>query len=370
MKIAILHVVRLFIVLFLSISSKHNPDSITIIAGGDINLVSKRPDYIKTNSLNDNYYFKHITPVLKRGKIRFCNFEQTVTDRTYKPRPWPGKAYVFMGPGRHLDIVTKSGFNVINIANNHIMDYGTAGLKHTINALNKREILWFGAGMNEKQARKALIVHFKGKRIAFLGYIMRFHPNFHANRYRAGCPSYMNHNQGRAYIYQNEITENTEFNFSKDINRIKQFADMIIISIHFGPEYYTKPSNYQIKTARAAIDAGADLVLGHHPHVIQKIERYKGKIICYSLGNLVFPSYFTDPYVMLLEFKIGPDMKIYSTRIHPFVVKNRHDFNLCMDDYVMFMPVPAKGRWLKGFSYMLKQRGTNAYEQNGIFYLK
>ncbi len=365
-----IQVIRLVIFLFVTITPDKKSGDFTLIAAGDINLVSKRPDYLETNSLKPDYYFKHIVPVINRGKIRFCNFEQTVSDEKEKPAPWPGKAYVFMGTGKHLDIVKNAGFNVINIANNHIMDYGSEGLRRTIAALNKRKMLWFGAGLNDEEARKALIVHYKGKRIAFLGYIMKFRADFHATEDRAGCPAYMKHKKGSLYKYINRVDENTEFLFKKDIDRIKEDADMIIISIHFGKEYYTKPSDYQIKTARAAIDAGADIILGHHPHVIQKIEKYKGKIICYSLGNLVFPSYFTDPYTMIVEFKIGFDMQVYSTRIHPFVVKNRHDFNLCADDYVMFMPVPARGRWFKGFEYMLKQRGFNVFSDNGIFYLK
>jgi poly-gamma-glutamate synthesis protein (capsule biosynthesis protein) len=357
-------------IIFNSFSFSKTGKEITLIAGGDINLVSKRPDYIKINGLDNGYYFKHIKNVLQRGKIRFCNFEQTVTSKHYKPKPYPGKPYVFMGTDAHLDTVKNAGFNVINIANNHIMDYGEKGLRLTINAMNKRNMLWFGAGINEKDARKALIIRYKGRRIAFLGYIMKFNADFHAGPYKAGCPSYMNHRKNLPHYKRNKIYPGTEFNFKKDIDRIRHKADMFIVSIHFGPEYQIIPSNYQVKTAKAAVDAGASIVLGHHPHVIQKITRYKNAVICYSLGNLVFPSYFMDPYIMLVEFKIDRNMKVSSVIIHPFVVKNKHDFNLCMDDYVMFMPVPAKKRWLKGFKYMLKKRGFNTVYKNNVFYLK
>lgn len=343
---------------------------ITFILAGDINLVTKRPDYLRKFNLNINYYFEHIKNIVKRGDVNFCNLEQAVTDKPYKPKPYPGKAFVFIGSGRHLDIIKKTGFNVINLANNHILDYGRRGLYETIKSLNARNMKYFGAGLNEREARKPLIINIKGKKIAFFGYIMRFNPNFHARGRRAGCPSFRTYKTNSYYRGINKDTKNVKYQFKQDIDKVKNSVDIVAVSIHFGLEYHTHPAKFQIEAAREAIDAGANIVIGHHPHVIQKIEKYKQGIIFYSLGNLIFPSYFMDPYIMIAELKIGSNNKIKNVLIHPLVIKNRHDFNLCVDDYKMFMPYPAKGRWLKGFDYMLKERGFKVKFYDNLLYLR
>jgi poly-gamma-glutamate synthesis protein (capsule biosynthesis protein) len=366
MKKGLITLTFIIFLLINPLAAKQN-STITIMAAGDINLVSKRPDYLLKFSLSPGYYFKHIKPLLKKGDINFCNFEQTATDDfSNPPKPWPGKAFTFLGTGDNITTVADAGFNLFNLANNHIMDYGKKGLIHTLKALKVRGIRHFGAGLNDSDARTPMVISVKGIRIAFLGYIMRFYPNFHSGENRAGSPYYMSYTTKGYYRGINKIGKNTKFYFEQDIKKAKKLADIVVVSIHFGDEYHIKVADYQKITAKKAIDAGADLVLGHHPHVIQKTQKYKNAFIFYSLGNLVFPSYFTDPYVMIAEIKIKKG-KISNAYIHPFVVKNRHDFNLHLDDYVMFMPVKAKGRWLTGFEFMLKERGFKFKKKKALF---
>lgn len=365
------HVIKtlhFILILFFAGQPFQDKNDLIIIAGGDVNLITKRPDYLASFSLDKNYYFQELLPVIRQGDIRFCNFEQTVSDETPFPKPYPGKPFVFMGPGEHLDVIKNAGFNVFCLANNHILDYGRKGLELTLQAFERRALKHFGAGLNEEDAKKPLIIEIKGRKVAFLGYIQRFPQDFHARGNREGCPAYMKYSSSGYSERINRTNARTEFFFKEDIEKIRRSVDLVVVSLHFGPEYLTHPAPYQVQTARAAVDAGADIVLGHHPHVIQKFERYKDGLIFYSLGNLVFPSYFSDPFIMLAEIRISGKKSISGLKIHPFVVKNLRDVNLRMDDYVMFKPVPASGRWLMGYQYMLKERDMNCHLLDDVFY--
>jgi poly-gamma-glutamate synthesis protein (capsule biosynthesis protein) len=167
----------------------------------------------------------------------------------------------------------------VNLANNHIFDYGKVGLYDTIVYLDSVGIRHVGAGLDAARARQPAIVRANGQRIAFLGYYGGGEAP-KATRTEPGVAS-----RNMRYI-------------RSDIENIRHgnAADFVVINLHWGTEKAEIPDQDQIDFAHQAIDAGADLVIGHHPHVLQGIERYKSGVIVYSLGNFVFGGNSRDTY--------------------------------------------------------------------------
>lgn len=159
-----------------------------------------------------------------------------------------------------VDQLKKSNFKVINIANNHIQQHGESPFYNTIDILKQNKIRIIGVDDLQPQ-----IIESKGIKLGFFGYSLRPEENNSKVLYSQG----------------------NKKKIISDINIIKKKVDYIIISLHWGDEYINLPSISQINFAHDIIDAGADTILGHHPHVLQPVEKYKGGIIAYSLGNFV-----------------------------------------------------------------------------------
>lgn len=167
--------------------------------------------------------------------------------------------------------IVKQGIRIVSLANNHVMDYGVNGLQQLINLLNKNKILHCGAGVNLSEATKPLEIQIEGKKWAFISYAW---PLIEAT------PAYKNQ-AGIAPLNKKLII--------KIIHELKSRNDEICVMPHWGYEYEKYPLPVHRKLAHALIDAGATIIIGHHPHRIQGIEYYKNKMIAYSLGNFFFP---------------------------------------------------------------------------------
>ncbi|MDQ6988674.1 MAG: CapA family protein [Mariprofundaceae bacterium] len=184
------------------------------------------------------------------------------------------KKYVFRSPADKVGPALKNaGFDVLTLANNHSLDYGVTALNDTIDALKQQNLAHIGAGNNLKEARKPHIMEKNGFKVGFLGYSLTYPEEFWAKDNRAGT----------VFGYEHTIRQ--------DIQRLRQQVDSIVVSFHWGREGTTKLRAYQPRLGRIAIDEGAALVIGHHPHIMQAVERYKHGVILYSLGNYVFGSY-------------------------------------------------------------------------------
>jgi poly-gamma-glutamate synthesis protein (capsule biosynthesis protein) len=147
------------------------------------------------------------------------------------------------------------------------MDYGPLALYDTMSILEKHGISHMGAGKNLEEACKPLIYEIKGLKVAFLAFTYAYL----AKKKRPGC-----------------CPCDLDF-IQKQIRAVKHTVDLVIVSIHTGIEYVDYPDRYTISLFRGAVDAGANLVLGHHPHVVQGLEMYGNALICYSLGNFITP---------------------------------------------------------------------------------
>ena len=185
----------------------------------------------------------------------------------------------FEADPKAIEGLTYAGFNVVSVANNHALDYGRKVFEDSLERLKKNGIEYIGGGFNSNETFSVKIKEIKGTKIGFLAYT---YPKFNGI-YIPWKPT--ERESGVAVIERKELEK-----IKEDIKKAKKEVDILVISSHWGEEYSSKPNEEQIFFDRAFIDAGADLVIGHHPHVVQPLEKYKNGWIAYSLGNFVFDS--------------------------------------------------------------------------------
>ncbi|MFA5368791.1 MAG: CapA family protein [Candidatus Paceibacterota bacterium] len=239
---------------------------VSLIAVGDIMLTRGVKTKIVKNG--SDYPFLKIKDYLKSGDIVFGNLETPIASGR---AILPGEMLFRSDPGLEKQL-KESNFSILSLANNHTGNFGTFGFEQTFKYLNEVGIKYVGAGQNKQEAYSPVWLKVNGITFAFLAYD---DIDFTPATYEASDQS-----AGIAFMHQANLEE--------AITSAKKQADFVIVSMHSGDEYKDFPNQEQIDFAHAAIDFGAELVIGHHPHVIEPIEQYKGKYIFYSLGNFIF----------------------------------------------------------------------------------
>jgi poly-gamma-glutamate capsule biosynthesis protein CapA/YwtB (metallophosphatase superfamily) len=235
-------------------------EPVVMIFAGDVVLSDHVEAFVKGRT---EYVFELWKPG-KESDIFMVNLEHPVTMATDRVE----KKYNFkMNPVYGATLVD-AGITIVNAANNHIFDYGLQGMEDTMKFLDSLEIAYVGLGRNLAQARKPVVMRRKGWAVGFLGY------------YGGGEFSAGKNTPGFAPRYARFMVE--------DIRDLKKKADYVVVNLHWGTERAPEPEGWQIQLAHRLVDAGADLIVGHHPHVLQGIEKYKGATIAFSLGNFVF----------------------------------------------------------------------------------
>ena len=265
-----------------------NNATVTLMAGGDIG-----PVYEPTDK-----FAELIAPVLQQADIRLGQCERTFSERGRAPQ-WalgnPGGHHSRLPP-RMSSVFKAADIDIVSLASNHTMDWGPDAALDTIELFRSMGRQVIGAGKDEEEARKPAIVERNGIKIAFLAYCsvlrdgqsagkdtvgvapMRAHSYFVPEDFQPGTPA-----KSITVPFEKDVLAMQE-----DIRKAKQQADVVIMSIHWGLRLIPKTiCTYQPPVAHAAIDAGADLILGHHAHCIKAIEVYKGKVCFYSLGNFI-----------------------------------------------------------------------------------
>lgn len=262
----------------------HSPETeykseIVIMAVGDIMLNRGVEHMVEKHGEDFKFPFRLISAHFKKADILFGNLESVVSDKGVNV----GSIYSFRAKPDAMEGLVL--FDVLSVANNHAFDYGREALEDNLKRLKEAGIDYTGGGLNEKESRSGTIIEAEGTKIAFLGYTGSGLKNWQAEGSSSGI---------------NWLDEN----MVEDIKKTE--ADIIIVSMHFGEEYQLKQNEEQEYWAKMAIDSGADIVLGHHPHVVQPVEEYNGGWIAYSLGNFVFDQYFSEETMkgMLLEIVI------------------------------------------------------------------
>lgn len=246
--------------------------------------------------------FKNIKKIFTSSDISFCNLECA---HTLEEKYIPGKGFYIKGKPEYAKCL-QNIFNVVNLANNHMLDYKEQGMFDTIKTLDSLNIKHTGAGKNLEEARKPAIITKKDISVGFLGYCLINPSYFYATEQKPGTSG----------------SFNLESNLAEDIPKLKESSDIVAVSFHWGIEGSHYPNNTQKHLAHLSVDLGADLILGHHPHVLQGIEEYKNSLISYSLGNFIFGGNSQRPHhTIILQTELSKkgvsDYKIIPIFAHP-----------------------------------------------------
>lgn len=299
------------------------PVSLTVTVVGDCTLgTDEYFDY--DSSLNAYYYscgkeyfLQNVKSIFSSDDLTIANFEGTLTDLDTRE----DKQFAFKAPAEFAGILSCSSVETVNTANNHSHDYGEQSFTDTMAALDAEGIVHFGYD-------ETAVVDVKGIKIGLVG------------------------------IYElNDHLERTE-QLKTNIAKVKdEGAQLVIVIFHWGNEKETVPDTNQMTLGRLAIDEGADLVCGHHPHVLQGIEEYKGRNIVYSLGNFCFGgnSYPSDMDTMIFQqtFTIDENgvKKDNITNIIPCSISSDYSYN-------NYQPTPAEGEEAERILNKIKERSS------------
>lgn len=240
------------------------------------------------------FVFAGVQSTFDSADLLVGNLECAISDRG---QPEPRKAYTFAAPPIAAEALALAGFDVLSLANNHAFDYGPEALADTQSLLDERGIAYVGAGADETAAHRPVIVEHNGLRLAFLAYVnvLVEDGGFDTRRWTATADS-----PGVAWANADRIRS--------DVSAARAEADVIIVLLHSGYEGRLEPSPNQRQEAQAAIEGGAALVLGAHPHVLQPVEHYQNGLIVYSLGNFVFDDFgFPANYTAIFSAALTPD---------------------------------------------------------------
>ena len=241
-----------------------------------------------------------------QADLVLANLECTISTRGTK---WP-KTFTFRAPVAAANSLAAAGIDAVSNANNHAIDYGLDGLADTLKALDAAGIAHAGAGMTFEAARSLAISEVRGVKVGLLSYSLTFPTEFYATKTHGGT----------AHGEQTWVVA--------DIQKARPLVDVLLVAFHWSAELLETPKPYQLELGHAAIDAGADGVLGTHPHILQGIELYRGKPILYSLGNYAFGSRShkaADSALVRLRFQ---GRTLAGLSVFPLDVDNTHlDFD-------------------------------------------
>jgi poly-gamma-glutamate synthesis protein (capsule biosynthesis protein) len=249
-----------------------------------------------------DYPFAATAPLLQQAHLAIGNLEAPLTSGGVEFRD---KRFRFRAPPAAAIALQRAGFSVLTLANNHMLDFGPTGLQDTQLALGNASIAVVGAGPSLAAAREPAYLDRAGRRIAVLAYSLTLPTEFFATASRAGtAPA-------------------DERIILADIKRARQQADLVIVAVHWGGELEQTPRRNQRRLAHQFIDAGATVVLGHHPHVLQGVEQYGNGVICYSLGNFTFGSSGRPGATSMIAMITIPDAGHPELAVIPLTVDNR-----------------------------------------------
>ena len=280
---------------------------IKMIACGDTSPVRKLEN--KVIKGKSSHILGNLKPVLQDADLVFANLEAVYSNRGVPLDRVP----VFRLNPKAFDIIKEANINVVSLANNHMFDYGHEAFVDTLDLLQKNNINSFGAGLTLANALKPAIFETQGIRFGFIGF-------------RDKVPWWFNDNGVITPQIQKKIV-------LKSINALRPKVDWLILSLHFGWEYQLFPSPKDVNLCRFFIESGVNIILGHHPHYPQGIEKYKDGLIVYSLGNFVWDQnligHTNSSYMTEISLSKGT---IQSVKVIPFCLKSNYQLELLNDN--------------------------------------
>ena len=299
------------------------PVSLTLSVVGDCTLgTDENFDYdTSLNAYYENYgadyFLANVKSIFSADDLTIANFEGTLTESTERE----DKQFAFKAPASYANILTAGSVEAVNTANNHSHDYGEESFNDTLTALDAANIIHFGYD-------ETAVTEVKGVKVGMVG------------------------------IYELNDHLDREEQLKQNIAKVKQDgAQLIVVIFHWGNEKEEVPDDNQKTLGHLAIDEGADLVCGHHPHVLQGIEEYKGKNIVYSLGNFCFGgnAYPSDMDTMIFQQTFTIDQngvqKDNVTNIIPCSISSDADYN-------NYQPTPAEGEEADRIMKKIQERSS------------
>lgn len=241
-----------------------NPGHVRLAFMGDINLGRRVTGLLREKG--EKWVFEAVKPVLDQADLAVANLESPVGDGGEE---YVEKSVYLKGEPQDLDALSYSGLGLVTLSNNHVLDYGPDVMQQTVEGLNRRGILHTGLAFEGGRAQEPVYVTVQGVKLAFLGYCSVCPEEFYAKSSKPGVevalPSVM----------------------APEIRKAKKKADFVIVMVHWGTEYYGA-NDLQKRLAKSLHKAGADLVIGAHPHVLQQVQNLGKTLVAYSLGNYLF----------------------------------------------------------------------------------
>ena len=302
---------------------KMDPVSLTLSVVGDCTLgTDENFDYdtslnVYYENYGADYFMANVKSIFSADDLTIANFEGTLTESTERE----DKQFAFKAPASYADILTSGSVEAVNTANNHSHDYGEESFNDTLKALDAANIIHFGYD-------ETAVTEVKGVKVGLVG------------------------------IYELNDHLGREEQLKQNIAKVKQDgAQLIVVIFHWGNEKEEVPDENQKTLGHLAIDEGADLVCGHHPHVLQGIEEYKGKNIVYSLGNFCFGgnAYPSDMDTMIFQQTFTIDQNGVKddnvTNIIPCSISSDSDYN-------NYQPTPAEGEEATRIMQKIQERSS------------
>jgi poly-gamma-glutamate capsule biosynthesis protein CapA/YwtB (metallophosphatase superfamily) len=252
--------------------------------------------------------FAKVRELVRRADLAIATLEAPLSGNANR---FCDTCFTFVGHERYVSGIADAGFDALSLAANHIGDAGPKGVTDSIRVLTGAGIVAFGAGANAAEARRPALLRTAGGTVALLGYSDVGPPSYVATATSAGHAP-LTHDDGYRQV-------------RADIAAARAVADVVVVVTHWGVEYEDRPRPWIVAAARAMIDAGADVVLGDHPHWVQSVELYGGGYIAYSLGNFVFDQMWSsetrEGSIHRLFFD-GP--RLAAVRIVPTLLEDWH----------------------------------------------
>ncbi|SDJ89142.1 CapA family protein [Natronincola ferrireducens] len=254
-----------------------------VMLGRHVEEVIKRYGY--------DYLTKYFQPYFTASDYVTLNFEQPIVIRDEEAERADKKIHFKIG-SEAATALKEMNVTTVNLANNHMIDYGQVGLEDTFRAFEEIGLEFVGAGRNLREAQQILYQTFDDITVATIGLADFQYDNYFATRSRGG------------------ILRADPSIFMPLVMEAKENADLVMVHVHWGAEYDNKPHPRQVEIGRALSDAGADIVIGHHPHVLQPIEVYNDTVIFYSLGNFIFDQGMTTRReTAIVQYKLDKEGK-------------------------------------------------------------
>jgi len=281
--------------------------------------------------------FRDAFQVLDKADVVFANLENPLGTGGH-PRE---KMFTFRSNPSLAKTVTDSGVDVVTIANNHMLDYGEGVLMETLRTLSKAKIPFVGAGKNLVEAEKPVVLERRGVRVAFFGLAATLPLGAAASPERPGLapvhvttsyeldPTLTQEQPGNPPKVRTQVDSLDQERICTNITRAKELADHVIVGIHWGVAFTRERAEYQQLLGHKMIDAGASVIVGHHPHVRQGVEAHAHGIILYSLGNFLFHDRvdMTGESGMIATAKLSKD-GIEGLRLWPITIDAKTGFPL------------------------------------------